>query len=267
MAPGSARGSRGPQAPAADLAQEVGDEGVDEVGLLDVQRVTRLGKDGEAGCRDHPLQPHARLQAAVVLVAGQDERRRSRSPLVRPAGRRATASPAGRRASWQLNPPPNARPPSRCTPARRGGPCSGVAPATARTCIAGRRQRSPTASITLAMASHSPAESLHLMRGVLRTPCRLHNQRPDTPRMRHGEVQARRSLPWRCRRRAPPRRSERPARRRRRRRRAAGNTQRDLAGTSDGWIAPGAVDDAPVAPREPPHLAAPRCDGRRRTRG
>ena len=34
-----------------------------------------FAKDGEAGRRDHPLQPHARLQAAVVLVAGENEHR------------------------------------------------------------------------------------------------------------------------------------------------------------------------------------------------
>src|ERR1700752_4227521 len=62
-------------APGIHCAEEIAERVVEQRGLLDVHRVAALRKDREAGRRDVLLQIDARLDAGVILVAADDQRR------------------------------------------------------------------------------------------------------------------------------------------------------------------------------------------------
>src|SRR5689334_5830190 len=74
----AARGrARVAQCPAArvDRMEEVEERAVEGVRILEVDGVAGLGQDDEPRARDRALHEEARLEAGLVLVAGDDERR------------------------------------------------------------------------------------------------------------------------------------------------------------------------------------------------
>src|SRR6476469_5020179 len=62
-------------APGIHLRQKIAERLVEQRRLLDVHRVAALRKDREPGGRDVLLEINARLDAGVVLVAADDQRR------------------------------------------------------------------------------------------------------------------------------------------------------------------------------------------------
>src|SRR5439155_15456559 len=62
-------------AAALDLVKKVGHRVVEQLGLLEVERVPGIGKDDKRRRADRPLQEQRRLETRVVLVTGGDQRR------------------------------------------------------------------------------------------------------------------------------------------------------------------------------------------------